>query len=113
MRNGPRRSPIFAARDGRGITEEEVVALMGDESYRFLAREPVGRWTVVTAWLGLDQSLGDAERPLIFGTAAIDYSGDLFDDRELYAADEDEALRNHALLVADVTAAEVDRRRET
>ena len=92
-------------REGHPITVKELVQLYDDEEYRILARDMAGPWTVVTAWLGTDQSLRDAEQPLIFGTAVLDDDGKVFDDRELYAASEAEALAHHATAVAEMTSA--------
>jgi hypothetical protein len=58
---------------------------------------------VVTAWLGIDQGpLGDEKRPLVFGTVALEQDRDsgLLEDREWFAATEEQALRNHAALVS-------------
>jgi hypothetical protein len=55
---------------------------------------------VVTAWIGIDQSLGDAHAPLIFGTAALmdPVQGRVWQSRQYYAATEDAALANHRML---------------
>lgn len=90
--------PIFYDRTGAPITLDRCVEL-----YETLATdscaETVGRHEVVTAWLGTDQSLGDAPRPLIFGTVALDDDGARFERREWLAATEAEAEANHHRLV--------------
>ena len=69
--NQPAARSRFYGRDARAITEDEMVALMDDDDYRVAARNPVGRWTVVTAWLGVNQDpLGDDAPSLIFANAA-------------------------------------------
>ena len=91
--------PIFYDRTGAPITLDRCVELYADPGYRFLRRETVGSHEVVTAWLGTDQSLGDAPRPLIFGTVALDDDGARFEGQEWLAATEAEAEANHHRLV--------------
>ncbi|MCW2843406.1 MAG: hypothetical protein JWN22_1322 [Nocardioides sp.] len=88
-------------REGRRIPYSEFRRLRQDHSYRFLARDKVGDVEVVTAWLGMDQ--GDHDRPWIFGTATLAADGTLVDDRELFASTEDEAVANHAEVLAGRT----------
>lgn len=59
--------------------------------------------------IGLDQSLGDADRTLIFGTVALDLERDsaLWEGRELWAATEAGALAQHADLTQRLSAPEL------
>lgn len=47
--------------------------------------------------------LRDNPNPMIFGTVALDAEGQLWQDRELLAATEAQALLNHRALVAEVS----------
>lgn len=95
---------MFYDRAGAPIDRATFQEHFADSAYRFLRRETVsrpggvGQLEVVTAWLGLDQSLGDADRPLIFGTVALELEGDStpWEEREFWAATEAEALAQHA-----------------
>ena len=92
---------MYFDRDGQSIDLATYVRLHSDPAYRFLRRERVGRYEVVTAWLGADQSLGDDPSPAIFGTVAlIDCGDELFEGREWWAPDEAAAMANHKRLVA-------------
>lgn len=104
--------PTFYDRAGMPIDLGTFREHFADENYRFLRRETVarpggvGHLEVVTAWLGLDQSLGDADRPLIFGTVALDLERDsaLWDGGEQWAATEADALTQHADLTRRLSA---------
>lgn len=102
--------PMFWDRIGSAISLETFRQLRADLAYRFLAREDVKGWEVVTAWLGMDQGTSelDGVPPLIFGTVALRRSAtgksQLWKDREWFAAAEDEALANHATVVEQVRA---------
>ena len=103
--------PMFYDRAGVPIDLGTFQEHFADDNYRFLRRETVarpggvGHLEVVTAWLGLDQTLGDAERPLIFGTVALDLEGDSapWEEREFWAATEAEALAQHADLTTRIS----------
>ncbi|WP_460778753.1 hypothetical protein [Microlunatus antarcticus] len=72
------------------------VELHSDEEYRTVASDAVGDRRVITAWLGIDHGpLGESDRPLIFGTVALEPNGQLWQGRELLAATEPEALEHH------------------
>lgn len=91
-------------RDGEPITPVEFERLHDDLQYRVLTRHqvttPEGEYHVLTVWLGSDQvPFSDEPRPLIFGTAATKGGGELFENREWWAATEAEALANHARLL--------------
>jgi hypothetical protein len=73
--------------------------LTQDESYKVLAREQVGDFEVITAWLGRDQA-GWGGPPLIFGTIARRLSTHEFlEEQETFAATAAKALTNQATLV--------------
>lgn len=103
---------MFYDRAGLSIDLGTFQEHFADDNYRFLRRETVARpggvgyLEVVTAWLGLDQSLGEADRPLIFGTVALDLERDsaLWEALELWAATEADALAQHADLTDRLSA---------
>jgi hypothetical protein len=90
--------PRFYDRHGQPIDLSTLLRLKADPDYRFLARDVVGEVEVVTAWLGTDQLHADEpERPLIFGTVGLvrGRGSDLFENTEVFASTEAEALKNH------------------
>ena len=93
--------PTFLNREGQRVDLAAFLRLHADPNYRFLRRDQVAGFEVVTAWLGLDQSLGEAAAPLIFGTIALaeDGAGPRFEGREWLSATEAEALANHEELI--------------
>lgn len=60
--------------DGNPMTIERWGELVGVERYGRVASTLVNnkRWWVSTVWLGLDHSLGNSQRPLIFETCVFD-----------------------------------------
>jgi len=91
--------------DGVAISMGAWARLTQDESYKVLARERVGDFEIITAWLGSDQ--GDwAGPPLIFGTTARRLSTNEFlEEQEVFAATAAKALTNHATLVDSLRCA--------
>lgn len=97
-------------RDGNRIGLLRLAELKKDHDYRFLARTQVGRWQVVTTWLGIDQRPDEVDPdlpdPLIYGTVAMvetpdgpdGYEVELFDEREFHAATAAEAMEDHVEL---------------
>ncbi len=101
-------------RDGHRIDVDEFARLCADPDYRFLARERIGDWEVVTAWLGVDQRPDPTpdQPPLIYGTAGIrhqatdnaeddtdadaDQTLELFEGREHWTPTAAAALARHA-----------------
>ena len=103
--------PMFYDRSGTPIGLDTFTEHFADDTYRFLRRDTVTRpggerLEVVTAWLGVDQSMGEADRPLIFGTVALDLERDstLWENRELWTATEADATAQHAELVERLSA---------
>ncbi len=97
--NAAADAPQFYNRDGKPISNETALRYFSDDDYRILRRDTVGDLEVVTAWLGADQDPASPGPPLIFGTVAITPDGAFLDDREDWAATENEALANHEHLV--------------
>jgi hypothetical protein len=104
--------PLYYDREGLVLSLEQFVTLYRDRDYRFLARDRVGEWEVVTSWLGIDQSVAGAvpadedARPQIFSTIAV-RSGvgdevELFEGREHYAGSELDAMVTHGRLLGTV-----------
>ena len=96
--------PLFFDLDGAPISAREYSRLREDLSYRVLARELVGDFEVITAWLGTDQGDGTGSAaeaaPLIFGSMPRRISTDaLMDHLEVFASTPAQALANHAALV--------------
>ncbi len=106
---GSGSEPMFFDREGHPVDLSTYLRLYADPTYRFLARDTVpyarvdprvGDLIVVTAWTGVDQALGDLDRPMIFGTAALTTAeGSLFEEQEVWAPDVPSALANHAALL--------------
>lgn len=89
-------------RQGRRHPYSEFRRLREDHAYRFLARDKVGNFEVVTAWLGMDQ--GDHDQAWIFGTVTLASNGAPVGEEELFASTEEEATANHAEVLAMRTA---------
>ena len=85
-------------RAGRRIKYSEFALLHQNLAYRLLARDTVGVFQLVTAWLGIDQEDGDP--PAIFGTAVIGPDCSLVSER--FASSETEAVKNHATKLAEL-----------
>lgn len=63
---------VFYDRSGEPIDVAAADDLLGDDDYRRVAWEQVGRFTVSTAWMGVDLSFGLARAPLIFETMILE-----------------------------------------
>lgn len=101
--SNPGTSIAIYDRGGAPITVARYVELHSDEDYRIVASDGVGDRRVITAWLGIDHGpLGDGDRPLIFGTVALEPDGQLWQGRELLAATEPEALEHHQTVRQDL-----------
>lgn len=106
--------PSFFDRLGERISLKRCVELHGDLDYRILARDEAtagNELVVVTAWLGLDQALGDEDLPMIFGTVALGADGQLWEGQERLAATEGEALVNHMTVLTELSGPQIARSR--
>lgn len=116
---------MFYDRRGLPISDEEWMKLFETPDYKFLRRDDVqvdgykpNTFEVITIWMGHDALLGpcseafhDGRKPMIFETTVFRHDeegfaravGKTYDsvDPQCYATEE-EALRGHAQIIADV-----------
>ena len=94
--------PNWYDREGRPISMEEWVALLGDGDYKRVAEDTVGDLWVSTVWLGLDTNYRDDKHPLIFETMVWTVAGDKIIDGPIRYMTEEAAVTGHRYVVAQI-----------
>lgn len=95
-------TPLFFDREARPISLREFSELSAQSDYRIVKRTETPRGTVITAWIGLDQSgvaPGEGNEPLIFGTVTQRMNGAIDASSEVFSSSEHEALAIHDAMV--------------